>query len=103
MSIFDGIPDRDPNPPENRRAEDYVNSKQFTYDLADAVDEWKANPKNAKRLDDIVWDLLPEFDVLDILNSEDFQSDLNEQVDAKIAEKVAGLVQYQYLHPEEYF
>lgn len=95
------IPERPLDPPENPRLEEYVNSDQYRLDLAIAVDEWKGDPSNRSELEDIVFDYVPEFDVMAVLEGEFFQEDLREMVDRYISREVASKVQKDFLTPPE--
>lgn len=96
------IPERPIDPPENRRLDAYIESEQYRKDLAIAVDEWKENPENAQELETIIYDYVPEFAAITIMEGEFFQEDLSEMVDRYIArEHVASKVQKDFLTPPE--
>lgn len=94
-------PERPIDPPENRRLDAYIESDQYRKDLALAVDEWKENPENAKALETIIDDYVPEFASRTVMEGEFFQEDLREMVDRNIARLVASKVQKDFLTPPE--
>ena len=103
------IPERPIDPPENRKLDKYVDSDRYKTDLAIAVDEWKEDPDNAKTLETIIYDYVPDFAATAIMDGEHFQEDLREMVDGYIArEYVASKVQKDFLTapepmPDEYW
>lgn len=104
MNNFNGIPDREVNPPENASLERYVNSNQYKIDLDDEVERWIVN--NDKAAEEIFTDYLVGYNlVLMLLDVENNVVDsAREQARDYIAEEYcAEIVQQRFLNPFEEF
>ena len=102
MNNFNGIPDREVNPPENASLERYVNSNQYKIDLDDEVDTWILN--NADDAEAIFIDYLVTYNLGMILLDVDNEivKQAREQARSNIADKhCSEKVQQRFLTPFE--